>query len=89
MIKATVDKDKIELSFEGKKIDIMAESIFLVHGLYDALKKIPNGEESAQLFCKAMEDGIYKGSKSGEENDKAEKNEAADFLRKFVDALNR
>lgn len=76
----------------GNPIYCTEEAIQIVAGLYQALKKHPDGEIFADAFCEALHDGVFKGDEElREATRKAEEQigEANDFLRKFVDALNR
>lgn len=76
----------------GNPIDCTSEAIQIVAGLYGALRKHPQGEIFADAFCEALHDGVFKGDEElREATRKAEEQigEANDFLRKFVDALNR
>ena len=92
MIEARIDRDKANVEIEGMSFDVLAESIACVNALYTALLKSPNGDKLSKVFTDALQQGVYKGQKETQEairKEKEQTDEANDFLRKFVDALNR
>ena len=92
MIEARIDRDKAAVEMKGMSTDVLGESILCVNALYNALLKAPNGDKLSKIFTDALQEGVYKGPKEMWESikkDKEQTDEANDFLRKFVDALNR
>jgi hypothetical protein len=92
MIEARIDRDKAEVKMKGMSPDVLGESILCVNALYNALLKAQYGDELSKIFTDALQQGVYKGRKEALEairKDKEQIDEANDFLRKFVDALNR
>lgn len=82
-----------KVTISGNPLDCTAEAIQIVEGIYKILKRHPSGEMFADAFCAALHEGVFKYTdeemkealRKGEE----QIDEANDFLRKFVDALNR
>ena len=92
MIEARIDRDKSNVKIEGMSFAVLGESIACVNALYTALLKAPNGDKLSKLFTDALQEGVYKGREEALEairKNKEQADEADDFLRKFVDALNR
>ena len=96
MIKAEIviedDEKKAKVEMSGNPIECTVEAISIVEGLYNTLKGHPAGEIFAEAFCAALHDGVFKGDEELEEARrklKEQRDEANDFLRKFMDALNR
>ncbi len=89
----TVDGKKgAKVEMFGNPIECTSEAISIVAGLYGALKQYPHSEIFADAFCDALHENVFKGDEELEKaTRKAEEqiDEANDFLRKFVNALNR
>lgn len=96
MIKAEtviVDGKKgVNVIMGGNAMECTNEAIQTVAGLYHALKRAPKGEVFAEIFCDALHEDVFKGNgelKRAISKLEEQKDEANDFLRKFMDALNR
>lgn len=96
MIKAEIvivdGKKGVNVSMDGNALECTNEAIQTVAGLYHALKSCPKGEVFARIFCDALHEDVFKGEKEFKEAIRkleGQTDEANNFLRKFMDALNR